>query len=73
MRQREAEGCISVPGRWGITTRPEKVTVKYYDKFGKETVAEGTGLRARAFCHEIDHLDGVLFIDHAEEMLEEDK
>lgn len=71
--QRETEGCLSVPGRWGITKRPEKVTVKYYDRNGKETVAEGTGLLARAFCHEIDHLDGVLFIDHAEEMLEEDR
>ena len=68
--QKEAEGCLSVPGEWGITERPMTVTVKYLDRNGEECVATGSGLLARAFCHEIDHLDGILFTDKVIEKLE---
>lgn len=64
--QEELEGCLSVPGKWGYTNRPMKVKVKALDRNGNEMIVEGTGLKARALCHEIDHLDGILFIDHAE-------
>ncbi|MBQ7129297.1 MAG: peptide deformylase [Clostridia bacterium] len=59
------EGCLSCPGKWGIVTRPMKVTVKAQDRYGKEIKIKGTELLARALCHEIDHLDGVLFLDKA--------
>ena len=59
--QREQEGCLSLPGKWGVTVRPMKVQVKAQDRNGKWQVFTGEGLKARAFCHELDHLDGVLF------------
>ena len=65
--QRDLEGCLSVPGRWGYTNRPMHVTVQAQDRDGQIFTVSGSGLTARAFCHEIDHLDGILFIDHAEE------
>ena len=61
--QREVEGCLSIPGESGVVVRPMRVKVKALDREGKERVYEGEGLTARAFCHEIDHLDGVLYID----------
>ena len=61
--QREEEGCLSVPGFGGVPIRPGQVTVKGLDVDGNERVYSGTGLLARAFCHEIDHLDGLLFVD----------
>ena len=64
--QREEEGCLSVPGRAGITTRPMHVTVRALNRHGETVDYTGSGLLARAFCHELDHLDGKLFIDHAE-------
>lgn len=70
--QQEAEGCLSIPNRWGITSRPMKVTVRALDRNGNEYTVTGEGLKARAFCHEIDHLDGVLFIDNAIEILSPD-
>jgi len=63
--QREPEGCLSLPGRAGTTRRPMTVTVRALDREGKPFTVSGSGLKARAFCHEIDHLDGVLFIDNA--------
>ena len=63
-----AEGCLSVPGRNGITKRPMKVTVKAQDRNGNWCVYQGEGLKARCFCHELDHLDGILFTDN---MIEE--
>ena len=66
------EGCLSVPGKWGIVTRPNLVRVRAQDRFGNWFEAEGEELMARAFCHEIEHLDGKLFIDSAEYMLEDD-
>lgn len=68
--QQEQEGCLSVPGRWGITKRPMHVTVRALNRHGQEIQVSGSGLLARAFCHELDHLDGKLFID---EMIEEIK
>ncbi len=61
--QHEEEGCLSVPGYAGVVTRPAWVKVRGQDLKGKEHTMEGTGLLARAFCHEIDHLDGKLFIE----------
>ena len=62
--QRESEGCLSLPGKYGVTSRPAKVQVKAQDRNGKWQVFTGTELNARCFCHEIDHLDGVLFTSH---------
>ncbi len=57
------EGCLSIPNEYYETIRPEKVKVKAQDRHGEWHEYEGEGLLARCFCHEIDHLDGVLFID----------
>lgn len=64
------EGCLSIPGkngslRYGTLVRPERVKVKALNEKGEEIVLEGAGDLAKAFCHEIDHLDGILFIDKA--------
>ncbi len=61
--QRHEEGCLSVPGYGGSPVRPAKVVVKGLDLEGTERVYTGTELLARAFCHEIDHIDGLLFVD----------
>ena len=61
--QQEQEGCLSIPGRWGITTRPKHVTVRAMNRKGEMFDVTGSDLLARALCHEIDHLDGKLFID----------
>ena len=61
--QCESEGCLSVPGEWGITRRPAKVTVRAQNRHGEWFEMTGEGLLARCFCHELDHLDGKLFID----------
>jgi peptide deformylase len=61
--QRHDEGCLSVPGFGGSPVRPERVVVKGLDPDGQERTYEGTELLARAFCHEIDHIDGLLFVD----------
>jgi peptide deformylase len=71
--QEGSEGCLSLPGQFGVVKRPRYVTVKATDRFGKEFEMNGTDLLARAFCHEIEHLDGKLFIDSAEYMLEDDE
>jgi peptide deformylase len=62
--QREEEGCLSLPGFRGHVLRPQYVTVRAQDASGKEFEMRGEGLLARAFCHEIDHLNGHLFITH---------
>lgn len=67
--QEEMEGCLSIPGKWGITHRPQHVTVKALDRNGAEQTYLGSDLLARAFCHEIDHLDGILYTDKAVRML----
>lgn len=59
----EKEGCLSVKGQTGYVKRPSEVTVKAMDRYGNEFVLTGVDLLARALCHEIDHLDGILYID----------
>lgn len=75
-RQKETEGCLSLPGKSGITLRPSKVKVKAQDRHGEWHEYTGEDLKARCFCHEIDHLDGILFTDKLargeEVMLDED-
>ena len=63
------EGCLSVPGKWGIVTRPEHVKVRALNEDMEEVELEGEGLLARAFCHEIDHLSGNLYVDKVEDGL----
>jgi len=63
--QCETEGCLSIPGLYGEVKRPEKVIVKALNRKGEEITIEGTKLLAIALCHEIDHLDGILFTDKA--------
>lgn len=63
--RKAVESCLSIPGRSATVIRPEKVTVKAIDEDGKEFTEEAQGLRAVCLCHEIDHLDGILFIDKA--------
>lgn len=67
--QEGLEGCLSCPGEWGITVRPDYVKVKAQDRFGKEFTIEGRELLAKAFCHEIDHLDGIIFKQVAKRLL----
>lgn len=60
------EGCLSVPGKCGVVTRPNYVKVKAYDRDMKEYIIEGTELLARCLCHEIDHLSGIMYVDKVE-------
>jgi peptide deformylase len=60
----EEEGCLSIPDFVEVVTRPEKVKLRYLDRNGVEREMWGEGLMARAMCHEIDHLNGTLFVDH---------
>ena len=67
------EGCLSIPGRWGVTKRPMHVTVRAMNRAGETFDITGSGLLAKAFCHEIDHLDGKLFTDVSVRMLSRDE
>ena len=67
--EHEAEGCLSIPGKRGIVCRPTKVTVKALNEKGEEFTRTGTGLLAQAMCHEIDHLDGILYSQKVEKWL----
>ena len=67
------EGCLSVPGKWGIVTRPNYVRVRAQDRDGNWFEAEGEGMNARCFCHEIEHLDGHLYVEHIDHFLSEDE
>ena len=69
--QEESEGCLSVPGEYGITRRPAKVQVKAQDRNGKWHIYTGEGLKARCFCHELDHLEGILFTSKIIRKIEE--
>ena len=71
--QQGMEGCLSLPGKWGITKRPQCVTVRALDREGKEFELTGYDLLAKAMCHEIDHLDGILYTDKVIKMLEADE
>ena len=67
------EGCLSVPGRQGIVTRPMRIKVRYQDRNGDCFVLETEGFEARAICHELDHLDGTLYIDVMDRELDEEE
>ena len=71
--QNDLEGCLSLPGKWGYVERPKKVTVRAMDRTGDMYEYEGEGLLARAFCHELEHLDGILFSSHVSEFVEPEK
>ena len=71
--QTGAEGCLSVPDKWGVTERPARVTVRALDRNGREFTVTGEELTARCFCHELDHLEGVLFTDKATRMLTDEE
>ena len=70
--QHQAEGCLSVPGKQGVVARPAKVTVRALNRRGKPVEIVGEGFLATALCHEIDHLDGVLYVDKIIEEVPED-
>ncbi|MEE1065510.1 MAG: peptide deformylase [Acutalibacteraceae bacterium] len=70
--QHETEGCLSLPGKYGVTERPMKVIVKAQNRDGKWCLYKGEGLKARCFCHELDHLDGILYTSHLVGELESD-
>ena len=71
--QEGSEGCLSAPGRQGYVKRPNKVTVRAQDRKGKFFEITGEGLLARAFCHELDHLDGILYSDKEEYEIKDDE
>ena len=67
------EGCLSVPGKYGLVKRPYYAKVRAQDRFGEWYEAEGEELTARCFCHELDHLDGILYTQVMERLLTEDE
>lgn len=67
------EGCLSVPGKYGMVTRPYRVRVRAQDRFGSWFEAEGEEIVARCFCHEIEHLDGHLYTEHIDRFLTEEE
>lgn len=67
------EGCLSVPGKWGLVTRPSYVRVRAQDRDGDWFEIEGEGLMARCFCHELEHLDGHLYTEHIERFLTDEE
>ena len=67
------EGCLSLPGRWGIVTRPYTVRVRAQDRDGATFEVEDEELTARCFCHEIEHLDGHLFNEHCDALLTDEE
>ena len=71
--QEEIEGCLSSPGKYAETIRPMTVTISYTDRNGEKKEKSGTELLARAFCHELDHLDGVLCFDNAKRILSKEE
>ena len=67
------EGCLSVPGKYGVVTRPNVVRVRAQDRDGNWFEVEDEGLTARCFCHEIEHLDGHLFVEHTDHLLTDEE
>ena len=65
------EGCLSVKGKFGTVCRPDYVVVEAFDRYGKPFTVKAEGFLARAFCHEYDHLDGIIYVDKAENVSEE--
>lgn len=72
-RQDGLEGCLSVPGKYGFVSRPNYVRVRAQDRYGDFFEVEDEGLTARCFCHEIEHLDGHLFVEHTDHLLTEEE
>lgn len=70
--EKDIEGCLSVPGRYGYVLRPEKVKVTALDRNGEKIEIEATGMLKKALCHEIDHLDGIVFVDKVTQYVEVD-
>lgn len=68
-----SEGCLSVPGKYGIVKRPSYAKVRAYDRDGNEFEVEGEELMARCFCHELDHLDGIVYTEIMERYLTEEE
>jgi peptide deformylase len=71
--QEGVEGCLSLPKKWGLTKRPAAVTVRALNRQGEEFEVTGYDLLAKAMCHELDHLDGILYTDKVIRMLGEDE
>lgn len=67
------EGCLSVPGKWGMVTRPNFVRIRAQDRYGEWFEMEGEELMARCFCHETEHLDGRLYVEHIDRFLTDDE
>ena len=67
------EGCLSVPGKWGLVTRPNYVRIRAQDREGGWFEVEGEGLMARCFCHELEHLDGHLYTEHIDRFLTDEE
>ena len=65
-KQCDNEGCLSVKGKYGEVVRPNFITLKAFDRYGKPFIVNAEGFLARAFCHEYDHLDGIIYVDKAE-------
>lgn len=71
--QESPEGCLSVPGQYGMVKRPDRVKVRAQDRDGNWFELEGVGLTARAFCHELDHLDGHMFTELCDHILSDEE
>ena len=71
--QHEAEGCLSVPGQYGIVSRPAVIKLRAQDRYGDFFEVTGEGLTARCFAHELDHLNGIVFTSKCERMLTEEE
>ena len=67
------EGCLSIPGRQGVVTRPRKIRAAFQDRHGHPVEMEAEGFQARAICHELDHLDGKLYVDRMDRELTEEE
>jgi len=67
------EGCLSVPGKWGMVSRPNFVRIRAQDRYGNWFETEGNELLARCFCHEIEHLDGHLYVEHIDHFLSDEE
>lgn len=67
------EGCLSIPGKWGLVTRPERVRVRAQDRDGNWFEIEGEGLTARCFCHELEHLDGHMYTEHIDRFMTDEE
>ena len=67
------EGCLSVPGKWGMVSRPNFVRIRAQDRYGEWFEIEGDELMARCFCHEIEHLDGHLYVEHIDHFLTDEE